>query len=93
MHQLMRWVVLGGTLALSACSSGRAAYLDDQVGKAMQQHIQEDLGRPDHTAMKDGGQSVWLYEDCLMPGTCSIWSLTFDRTHILRAWHRSPEHA
>ena len=86
------WTLCWTAFALAACGSDRASYLQERIGEANQQQVQNDLGRPDHWAAKDSGQIQWMYEDCVIPGTCSIWSLTFDRERILRGWDRAPEH-
>ena len=92
MRQVIAWGLIGCALALVGCGSSRTGYLEEHVGQATQRQVEDELGRPDLVAMKDLGQTVWLYEDCWPPGACSIWALTFDRDRILQSWDRAPEH-
>ncbi len=95
MNRFRRWAVVAAALwltGLAGCGFARSHYLQNGLGKVTEREVRQELGEPDEIVTKDGGQTVWMYEDCLPPRGCDIWYLTFDRDRILRAWERAPEH-
>ena len=95
MKRMINWlgVLVGGSiLFLAGCGGWGRAYLDGAVGKANQEEVRAELGTPDKIARKDGGQTLWIYDHCIIPSGCHVWNLTFDRNRVLQEWERVPEH-
>ncbi len=77
--------------SLAGCGLGRSNYLNEAVGKATQQQVRAELGAPDRSTLKDGGQTVWIYQACPPLWVCSAWYATFDEGGMLTAWELAPE--
>lgn len=96
MRRAFGWIPLiavAQLASLAGCGSSRDAYLQEVIGKADQPEIRRELGNPDRIAKKDGGQTLWIYQDCLMLQGCVVWYLSFDRERVLQTWERAPEHS
>lgn len=86
------WIILAVVLlgSLVGCGGWRSGYLNDQVGKAGQHDIAQELGKPTHRIPESHGISQWIYQDCPLYQACYVWVLTFDENKVLQTWERVP---
>lgn len=87
--------VLLNALGLLSCTSWRAEYLGEAMGRANQDAVIMKLGPPMGERMLTNGDAVWVYRYTGASvgqsggGTwCQEYVLRFDSQKILREWNR-----
>jgi hypothetical protein len=96
LRRLLRPALLVTLLILiTGCSSGRAAYFEESIGKASQADIANRLGRPVRQVKLGNGEEIWIYrysgdpmQDRARGSWCAEYDLTFTKEKILKAWRR-----
>lgn len=105
---LIRAAVAGLLLFVAGCSvfvPKETIYLHKARGRASQEEVRQNLGRPLMTATSKRGDPIWVYNvywtdttaqnSWGTPGTwCDEYVLTFDKKGILSSYsHKSEGHA
>ncbi|MBX3237872.1 MAG: hypothetical protein KF814_17145 [Nitrospiraceae bacterium] len=108
MNRFLSVLGVGLVLMVDGCAffiPKESVYLRVAAGKATQEDVQSQLGKPRSVTVLSDGEAQWLYEvRDLEPMSQSSWStlgswcdeyrLTFDGTGVLREWsHASYLHA